>query len=105
LQVNGVPVQVPYTTHEWTVSFDGLFVRYVTTFGLTVAFDGKWSICVNVPTALYIGGMCGMCGNNDNNANNDVTMSNGTYVGFLPNASNLLGDSYVIVDPEQANQG
>jgi len=89
---------VPYTTPDWYVNYDGLNVRYETSFGLSVSFDGKWSILVNVPTTLHVGSMCGMCGNNDNNPNNDLTMSNGSYVGNLPDAGNLVGDSYVVAD-------
>ena len=99
--MNGTSVQVPYTTPDWSIKYDGQNVRYQALFGLSVTFDGQWSITVNVPTTLYVGEMCGMCGNNDNNAENDLTMANGTYVGYLPNAGNLVGDSYVVPDPAQ----
>jgi von Willebrand factor type D domain len=85
------------------MKYDGQYVRYDTIFGLSVAFDGQWSITVNVPTTLHVGQMCGMCGNNDNNADNDLTTADGTYVGNLPNAGNLVGDSYVVADPTQIN--
>jgi hypothetical protein len=47
--------------------------------------------------------MCGMCGNSDDNPDNDMTMANGVFVGNLPNAGNLVGDSYVVADPAQTN--
>lgn len=101
-QVNNVIVQVPYITAKYNIYYSGRSIRYETTFGLAVEFDGSWMISVYVPE-MYFGIMGGLCGNNDNSTDNDLTLADGTYVGNVLNGATLFGDSYVVNDPEQMN--
>jgi len=80
----------------------GDYVRYTADIGLIVEFDGEWVIKVIIP-GHYNGKMCGLCGDSDGNPNNDLTTSNGTYVGDEPNGANIFGDSWVVEDPEQTD--
>jgi hypothetical protein len=98
--VNTLPIQIPYTSSDYSIFYSGGRVRLQTTFGLAVEFDGNHYVVVYVPSAYY-GVMCGLCGNNDDNPTNDLTLANGTYVGNQQNAAILFGDSYVVDDPEQ----
>ena len=76
----------------------GTYVRYETKFGLRVEKYSHY-VKVYVPGSEN-NGVTGLCGNNDGNAENDLTLANGTYVGGLPNAVNLVGDSYIVYDDE-----
>jgi hypothetical protein len=100
MQVKNVAVQIPYSTASYRIFYSGTRVRYETTFGLAVEYDGNWFIAVYVPS-VYAGKMGGLCGNNDNDPTNDLTLANGTYVGSLANGATVFGDSYVVKDPEQ----
>jgi hypothetical protein len=102
--VNGIHAEIPYTAENWNISYDGQYVRYAASVGLSVTFDGHWSITVEVPTTLHAGKMCGLCGNNDNDANNDVIMANETFADGLPDASNIVGDSYVVYDSTETTK-
>jgi von Willebrand factor type D domain len=55
---------------------------------------------VAVP-ATYNGKLDGVCGNGDGNSDNDLTTADGLDVRNDANAFNLVGDSYVVPDPEQ----
>lgn len=101
VMVNGLVVDLRYVTPTYFVDYDGLTIRFEATLGLTVTFEGNYTIFVYIPTTMYQGQMCGLCGNNDNIPSNDMTLANGTYVGQLVNAGNLVGDSYVIPDPQR----
>jgi von Willebrand factor type D domain len=96
--VNGDVVQVPYTSvnRVYSVRYSGSYLRFETTFGLRVEY-ANYRVNVYVPAAYS---MQGFCGNNDGIASNDLTLANGTYVGGLPGAPNLVGDSYIVYDPE-----
>jgi hypothetical protein len=99
---NGNYIQIPYIDADFKLFYNGPYAHYVASCGLSVDFDGDWSIIVNVP-AEYNGKMCGLCGNNDNNPNNDLTLANGTFVGNFENGANLFGDSYLVDDPENTD--
>jgi len=100
LSVNGLAVQLPYTSRNgtYTVRYSGSYARYDTKFGLRVERSG-YTFIVYVPGSAN-GRMTGLCGNNDGNATNDITLANGTYVGNRPNGPTLVGDSYIIYDDE-----
>lgn len=95
----------PYSgrNDSYKVSYLGRYILYSTPFGLSVEFDGFYTIFIYLPS-MYSGNMTGLCGNSDGNVTNDFTTSNGTYVGTDPDAANLLGDSYIIADPEFPDQ-
>jgi hypothetical protein len=101
-QVNNVTVQLPYIGPErlYTIDPTGRFVHFETSFGLIVEFDGTWDLSVSIPKTEYSGVVFGLCGNNDNNTDNDWTTSMGVNVRDQPLAGNLLGDSFVVPDPE-----
>lgn len=101
-QVDGFQVQIPYTSSIFNVYYDGTTVRCDTDFGLSVTFDGTWVITVSVPST-YNGKMIGLCGNGDGDPDNDLTSADGVDVRGQANAFNLVGDSYVVPDPEQPN--
>jgi hypothetical protein len=101
--VNNIAVQIPYHTSSYSIFYSGVRVRYETTFGLAVEFDGYWFLAVDVPS-IYFGKMGGMCGNNDDEPSNDLTLPDGTDVGSLANGEKEFGDSCVVDDPEQADQ-
>jgi hypothetical protein len=92
---------VPYNSvnRAYSISYSGSYLRYETTFGLRVEFDGNTQVNVYVPST-YHSNMYGFCGNNDGNSGNDLTLANGTYVGNKQNAVNLVGDSFVTYDSE-----
>jgi zonadhesin len=99
VQVNGEIVSIPYKEADFSVFYSGRKAYYVSSFGLTVTYDGAYRATVGVPPT-YAGKMCGLCGNYDGNPINDLTLPNGTYVGNLPNGANLFGDSYVVEDSD-----
>ena len=100
--MNGSPVAVPYSTANYQVFYYGAYLRYETTFGLYVEFDGKWTGIVSVPST-YSGQMTGMCGNYDGKPNNDLTLTNGSYVGLSGVGWIAFGDSWIVPDTEQAD--
>jgi hypothetical protein len=103
VQVNGAQVQIPYKqSDKFKISYDGRRVQYDTPFGLSVSFDGFWTIVVSVPDS-YAGKMCGMCGNNDGDPSNDMTMKNGIFVGDMVNGKTLFGNSWIVNDTENPN--
>jgi hypothetical protein len=103
-QVQNSPVALPYTDTGFVVTYYGGVVRYSTTFGLVVDFDGVWKITVTVPADLYSSYMCGVCGNLDGSSVNDYTLENGTYVGGRLDAGKLIGDSFVDINTEETDE-
>jgi von Willebrand factor type D domain len=93
-------VRIPYKSPTFHVYNDGTCVRCDVDFGLSVTFDGVWTITVSVPD-VYAGKMTGISGNNDEDPNNDLILANGTDVSNSTNAFNLVGDSYLVPDREQ----
>ena len=103
MQLNSFPVGLPLDMPggSWSILYDGTVVRFEASFGLSVAFDGNFTISVDVPLDLYAGEMCGLCGNNDGDPVNDMVTADGTYVGDQVNGGSLIGDSYVVADNER----
>ena len=95
--MNGLPKTVPYCTDYYNVYHSGNFIRFQTTFGLAVEYDGSSTVNVYIPQT-YRNGMTGICGNFDGNAGNDLTMCNGhTYSGSPPEK---FGDVCVVNDTD-----
>lgn len=84
----------------YSIEPTGRLVHFETSFGLTVEFDGVWQLTVSIPKTEYRGVVFGLCGNNDNDTDNDWTTSLGVSVRGQPLADNLLGDSFVVPDPD-----
>ena len=103
--MNGIAIKPPYSgrNNSYQVSYLGRYVMYSTPFGLSIEFDGYYTVLIYLPPQ-YANNMTGLCGSNDNNATNDWTTANGTFVGDDPDAANLVGDSYIIDDPEFPDQ-
>lgn len=101
--VNGDVVQLPYTNrnNSYTVRYSGSYSRYETSFGLRVEMFST-TIKVYVPGASD-GHMTGICGNNDDDATNDFTLANGTFVGNVGNAPDLVGNSFIVSDSDGSN--
>jgi zonadhesin len=103
LQLNSAPLLISaiyYSNAGFTVSYYGRAVRYeVPSIGLVVLYDG-WQASVTVPVQ-FAGLLQGICGNYDGNPGNDLTTADGVDVRVQPNAANLVGDSYVVSDPEE----
>jgi len=82
---------------DYTIYYSGLFVRFQTSFGLAVEFDGLTRVNVYVPPA-YSGNMTGICGNFNDNPDDDLSQCNGVpYIGTLPDK---FGDSCVVNDTD-----
>jgi von Willebrand factor type D domain len=105
LQVNHAQVQLPYLDPDrmYSINPTGQLVQFETNFGLVVQFDGQWQLSVSIPKTVYRGAVSGLCGNNDGNSDNDWTTSLGVHVSGQPLADNLLGDSFIVPDPEETN--
>ena len=103
-KMNGLPLNqpLPYQGSNFIIYYTGLSVRFENTIGISVEFDGYWIIAVSIPPQ-YTSLTCEMCGNDDSNPDNDLVMKNGTDVGGNPNAGNLVGDSFVVVDSENTD--
>lgn len=103
-QVNRAVVQLPYVVpSRFSINPTGQFVQVDTNFGLVVQFDGQWQLSVSVPRTEYRGLVFGLCGNNDENTDNDWTTLLGVNVYGQSFASNLLGDSFIVPDPEETD--
>jgi von Willebrand factor type D domain len=99
-QVNGVLVSTPRCGcgSDYSVYKIGNFMRFITSFGLVVEFDGRSKVIVNVPPTYNNGRLTGICGNFDGIATNDATECNGrSYTGT---SANFFGDTCVVTDPE-----
>ena len=100
-QVNTAVVYPPYVGPGflYTIQLSGSYVLFQASFGVQVAFDGRFALRVSIPHTSYSGQVYGLCGNNDGNITNDWTKLDGTDVSGQPLAANLLGDSFVVPDP------
>jgi hypothetical protein len=97
-QINGVAVNLPYSSPLYSVYFSGGFVRYQTTFGLAVETDGSFVVHIFVPST-YRSLLNGLCGNFDGVSTNDLVYNNTDY------SSNprQFGDFYIF--PETTANG
>jgi len=100
-QVNGVPVNTPRCScgNDYSIYQIGSFVRFITSFGLVVEYDGYSQINVNVPPTYNDGRLTGICGNFDGTASNDATECNGqSYTGTNVDS---FGDKCVVPDTDK----
>jgi hypothetical protein len=69
--VNNINVGLPFRDQNGvTAQVNGNFLTLRTRFGLTVQFDGIWTVNIYLCDS-YAGRVCGLCGNADGNRNND----------------------------------
>jgi von Willebrand factor type D domain len=106
LQVNGssISVSLPYAGPGYIVSAYGRALRYeAASIGLVVTVN-LWSVTVNINNT-FATLLNGLCGNFDGNKTNDLMTENGTDVSGQPRGQGpkMIGDSYVVEDPEQLN--
>jgi von Willebrand factor type D domain len=100
MQINGVAVHIPQFGSDYSIYLIGYFMRFITSFGLVVEYDGSSKVIVNVPPTYNNGQLTGICGNFDGIAANDPTECNGqNYTGTTVNS---FGDACVVNDTETA---
>jgi hypothetical protein len=100
IQINGMPVSSPKFGSDYSIYLIGNFMRFITSFGLVVEYDGFSKVNVNVPPTYNNGRLTGICGNFDGIAANDPTECNGhNYTGTTVNS---FGDACVVDDTEAA---
>jgi hypothetical protein len=97
-QVNGTNVTLPYNGNGYTISYVGDSVRLLTSFWLSVQFNGRSKAEVKLPSSEYSGKLRGMCGANTGYCYNDYVTAYGQYVGSW--GDNEIGNSYVVDDPD-----
>jgi hypothetical protein len=102
-KVNGLEVTLPYSGPCYVIDYNGNYVQLTTAYGMSVQFNGYWLVAIQVPDD-YKGLTHGMCGNNNDNATDDLTVSNGMYVGNEPDSGTLIGNSYVVPDSSNPDQ-
>ena len=81
----------------------GLYATRQHLSGLVVTVN-LWSVTVNINNT-FATLLNGLCGNFDGNKTNDLMTENGTDVSGQPRGQGpkMIGDSYVVEDPEQLN--
>ena len=98
-----ITVTYPLTSSVTDVNYDvtlsnGVSVYIagiiMTDFGLTVTFDGKYNLYVNIPDDM-VGMTEGLCGDNNMDASNDLTKRNGV----LTTKVNAFANSWFEYDP------
>ena len=95
--------RLPYAGTCYSIEYNGQFVQLDAIYGLRVQFNGFWLVTVYLPET-YVGVTHGMCGNNNYNATDDLTTSDGTYVGSEQDPGRTIGNSYVVPDSSVVNQ-
>lgn len=103
MQVNRLTARIPYTGTCYSIDYNGQFVQLDSVYALRIQFNGFWLVTVHLPES-YVGVTRGMCGNNNNNATDDLTTSNGTYVGNEQDPGRTIGNTYVVPDNSVNNQ-
>jgi len=101
-QVNSLTVNLPYATSCYSIDFNGNFVQLDSVDGVRVQFNGFWLVTIQLPEN-YFNATQGMCGNNNGNATDDLTTSNGTFVGSDSDPGTTIGNSYVVTDSSDNN--
>ena len=92
--MNGVEVDAPYTTDDFTISLDGRYVAVENNCGMVAMFDGRHRvrIMINKEDGNTTDGMCGDC----IEPPDTYRLRNGTDVSSVPVPLryNLIGMSY-----------
>ncbi|XP_041052589.1 kielin/chordin-like protein [Carcharodon carcharias] len=86
VRVNNAEVELPYSdVADMSIQHSGLYATLKLPEGLSVTWDGKSFVEINVPESLQ-SRMCGLCGNFNGNSSDDFVLPSGeealTPIGF-----------------------
>ena len=94
-QINGSLIELPYNNTQFTISLNGEFTQFRTSFDLIVSFSNSWRLNVTLPK-MFNSSLTGFCGNYDGLPENDLKLANGNDVPSTSiDPSTAVGDSFI----------